>query len=172
MLHWILLMSTLLAADLAPPLNLTALGGQPLADEQLTGKVLLVVNVASRCGYTRQYAGLQSLYEEYADAGLQVVGVPCDQFGNQEPGSAAEIQAFCQTNYGVTFPMLEKQAVNGANRTPLYTQLVGSEAGAGRDISWNFEKFLVGRDGTVIARFPSGTRPDDPALRSAIEAAL
>ena len=156
----------------APFDALPALDGGKVDRAALDGKVVLMVNVASRCGYTGQYAGLQSLYEKYRDAGLTIVGVPCNQFGGQEPGSAKEIARFCSMNYGVTFPMLAKQDVNGPNRSTLYDWLVSSDAGLGKDIGWNFEKFLVGRDGTVLQRFRSGTAPTDPALTGAIEAAL
>ena len=149
-------------------LPLTQLDGTPLPADALAGKVAVFVNVASACGYTPQYEGLQALYEERRDDGLVIVGVPCNQFGGQEPGSAETIATFCRTTYGVTFPMLEKQAVNGPDRSTLYQTLVGS----GDDVRWNFEKFVVGRDGTVQARFPSGTRPDDAALHAAIDQAL
>ena len=118
------------------------------------------------------YKGLQALYTEKASEGLVIVGVPCNQFGKQEPGSSDEIQSFCQINYGVTFPLLEKQDVNGPQRSPLYAQLVNSDAGGGRDIGWNFEKFLVGRDGVVLARFSSRFGPKHRKLRAAIESAL
>ena len=147
---------------------LTQLDGTPLPADTLSGKVVVFVNVASSCGYTPQYEGLQALYEAHRDDGLVIVGVPCNQFGGQEPGSPETIATFCRTNYGVTFPLLEKQAVNGPERSALYQQLVGE----GDDVRWNFEKFVVGRDGTVQARFPSGTRPDSAELRTAIEQAL
>jgi glutathione peroxidase len=167
-----MLIPLLHAADLDAPLQLTTLEGTPLPDEQLSGRVLLVVNVASRCGFTHQYADLQALHEEFSADGLTIIGVPCDQFGSQEPGSAAEIRSFCETTYGVTFPVLEKQAVNGAQRSALYTDLITSEVGASRDVRWNFEKFLVDRDGTVIDRFPSQVSPSDLALRAAIQSVL
>lgn len=138
------------------------------------GKVCLVVNVASKCGLTPQYTGLEALHEKYAAKGFAVVGVPCNQFGAQEPGSPDEIATFCSTNYGVTFPMTEKVDVNGDARHPIYaelTQTADAEGTAG-DIRWNFEKFLVGRDGSVIARFSPMVAPEDPALVAAIEAAL
>ena len=148
------------------------LDGKPFDNARLAGKVVLYVNVASHCGYTRQYAGLEKLYETYKDRGLVLVGVPCNQFGGQEPGSPEEIQSFCQLNYGVTFPLLQKQDVNGAARSPLYQSLVSSPAGGGKDVQWNFEKFLIGRDGTVRARFLSAVTPEDPTLVAAVEAAL
>jgi glutathione peroxidase-family protein len=147
---------------------LTQLDGTPLPTDTLAGQVVVFVNVASTCGYTPQYEGLQALYEAHRDDGLVIVGVPCNQFGGQEPGTAESIATFCKTTYGVTFPLLEKQSVNGSERSALYQQLVGS----GDDVRWNFEKFVVGRDGTVQARFPSSTQPDSGELRAAIEQAL
>ncbi len=148
------------------------LDGKPLDRASLDGKAVLFVNVASRCGYTKQYAGLEKLYQDWKDKGLVIVGVPCNQFGGQEPGTAEEIQSFCKLNYGVSFPLLEKQEVNGAGRSPLYQSLVSSPVGGGQDIKWNFEKFLVGKDGAVLARFPSAVAPEDPKLIAAIEGAL
>ena len=135
---------------------------------------ILVVNVASKCGLTPQYAGLEKLAEDYRDRGLTVVGVPCNQFMGQEPGTADEIATFCSTTYGVTFPLLAKTDVNGDDRHPLYAELTkaadaGGEAG---DIQWNFEKFLLDRDGAVIGRFRPRTEPDAPEVVTAIEAAL
>ena len=152
--------------------GLPGLDGQTVPASALQGKVVLFVNVASRCGYTRQYAGLQELYEAHKDKGLVIVGVPSNQFGGQEPGSAKEIANFCSMNYGVTFPLLEKQDVNGSERSSLYSWLVASEAGQSKDVRWNFEKFLVGRDGQVIERFGSSVAPNDAALTSAIKTAL
>lgn len=133
----------------------------------------LIVNVASRCGLTPQYTGLEELQQRYADRGFNVVGFPCNQFGAQEPGSADEIATFCSTNYGVTFPMMEKVEVSGDNRHPIYTELTETADADGHtgDIRWNFEKFLVGKDGT-IRRFSPTIAPDDPALVRAIEADL
>ena len=158
------------------PLTMVSLIGSPCQswDVQTTpsaplaGKAVLFVNVASRCGFTPQYAGLQALYAEKEPAGLVIVGVPCNQFGAQESGSAEQIATFCERNYGVTFPLLAKQDVNGKDRSPLYASLIGD----GADVRWNFEKFLVGRDGVVLGRFPSDVSPDDPSLRAAIDAAL
>lgn len=132
------------------------------------GEVILVVNVASECGLTPQYEGLQRLYDEYKRRGLTVLGFPCNQFGGQEPGSNEQISQFCSTNYGVTFPLFDKIEVNGPGRHPLYQTLVGS----GDDIAWNFEKFLIGRSGRVEERFSPKTTPADPALRGRIEDAL
>jgi glutathione peroxidase len=140
----------------------------------VANKVVLVVNVASKCGLTPQYTGLEALHKEFAAKGFSVLGVPCNQFGAQEPGSAKEIETFCSTNYGVSFPMTEKIEVNGAGRHPLYALLtpVKDSEGHTGDIRWNFEKFLVGKDGKVIARFSPMTAPDDETVRSAIRAAL
>ena len=147
--------------------DLTALDGSPLSTP-LDGKVVLFVNVASRCGLTPQYTGLQALAAEARDDGLVVVGVPCNQFGAQEPGTPEQIAEFCSATYGVDFPILEKQDVNGPSRSPLYQMLVNSEAGGGGDIAWNFEKFLVDRNGVVRHRFSPQTAPSDAGLRSAI----
>jgi glutathione peroxidase len=138
------------------------------------GKVVLVVNVASRCGLTPQYEQLQALYKQYEDKGFVVVGFPCNKFGKQEPGNAKQIAEFCTTNYGITFPMMAKIDVNGEDASPLYkhlTSLDAKPAGAGK-ISWNFEKFLIGRDGEVKARFSPRTKPDDKEVVTAIEAEL
>ncbi len=147
------------------------LHGEPasLADQQ--GKALLVVNVASQCGLTPQYSALEQLQERYADRGFSVLGFPCNQFGAQEPGSPDEIEAFCSTNYGVTFPMYEKIEVNGPGRHALYEQLtaVPDAEGKARDIQWNFEKFLVSPSGEVVARFRPMTAPDDPEVVGKIE---
>jgi glutathione peroxidase len=125
------------------------------------GKVVLIVNVASECGLTPQYDGLQRLYSRYRDGGLEILGFPCNQFGGQEPGSEAEIQKFCRSNYGVEFPLFEKVEVNGDDRHPLYTWLTGQEVGpdGAGDIAWNFAKFLVARNGTVVARFEPTIEP-------------
>lgn len=136
------------------------------------GKVLLVVNVASKCGLTPQYKDLEALYLKYKDQGLVVCGFPCNQFGGQEPGTNAEIKQFCSLKYNVTFPMFDKIEVNGANRHPLYVALAGKDAAFPGDIKWNFTKFLIGRDGKVIQRFESKTKPDAPEVTAAIEAAL
>ncbi|MFM9131169.1 MAG: glutathione peroxidase [Actinomycetota bacterium] len=150
------------------------LDGQPNALAAVDGKVTLVVNVASKCGLTPQYEGLEALQKKYAERGFSVLGVPCNQFKGQEPGSAEEIQTFCSTTYGVTFPLTEKVDVNGDDRHPLYTVLtpVADAEGASGDIRWNFEKFLVGRDGSILARFSPMVSPDAPEVAAAIEAAL
>ena len=137
----------------------------------LAGKTLLVVNVASKCGLTPQYAALEALHARLADRGFSVVGFPCNQFMGQEPGTAEEIGQFCSTTYGVTFPMFEKIEVNGEGRHPIYDELtaVPDADGAAGDVQWNFEKFLLGPDGTVLARFRPRTVPDDPEVLAAIE---
>ncbi len=140
----------------------------------VANKVVLVVNVASKCGLTPQYTGLEALHNEFASQGFSVVGVPCNQFGAQEPGSAEEITTFCSTTYGVTFPLTEKVDVNGSTRHALYEKLTPVQDGEGHsgDIRWNFEKFLVGKDGTTVVRFGPMVAPDDAALRAAITKAL
>jgi glutathione peroxidase len=154
------------------PVN--TLAGKPSSLGELGGQTLLVVNVASQCGLTPQYTGLEELHERYAERGFSVVGFPCNQFGGQEPGSAEEIAEFCSTTYGVSFPMYEKIEVNGPGRHPIYTELTAAADAEGQagDIQWNFEKFLVGPDGTVLARFRPMTAPDAPELVEAIEANL
>lgn len=153
-------------------ITFTRLDGTPLSAEEISGKVVLFVNVASRCGLTPQYEQLVEVYHRFRDKGFVIVGAPCNQFLGQEPGSSGEIAKFCSTTYGVDFPLLEKQDVNGAERSPLYQWLVGSAAGGGSDIGWNFEKFLVGRDGSVVKRFSPRVKPDAPEVIAAIEAAL
>jgi glutathione peroxidase len=154
--------------------DIERLQGGPADLGRYRGKAVLVVNVASKCGLTPQYEGLQRLQEIYGDRGLVVLGVPCNQFMQQEPGTAGEIAEFCSATYGVTFPMTEKVEVNGPGRHPLYAGLVDTPDAAGYtgDIRWNFEKFLVGPDGRVLARFRPQTTPEDPALIAAIEANL
>lgn len=153
-------------------INLRALSGEDLPLAPLKGQVVLVVNVASKCGLTPQYAGLETLYQTYRDQGFSVLGLPCNQFAGQEPGSEEEIREFCSLNYGVSFPLASKLEVNGSARHPLYRLLAGEGAEFPGDITWNFEKFLVGKDGRVLARFSPRTAPDDPALIQAIEKAL
>lgn len=153
-------------------LTLHGLDGQDLPLAQFHDKVVLVVNVASRCGLTPQYAGLEKLHQQYRDRGFSVLGLPCNQFAGQEPGSEADIREFCSLNYGVTFPLAAKLEVNGTGRHPLYRLLAGEGAEFPGDIGWNFEKFLVGKDGRVLARFSPRIAPDDPALLKAIEKAL
>lgn len=146
--------------------------GKEASLKDYKGKVLLLVNVASKCGYTPQYAGLEALYRKHKDAGLVVIGFPCNQFGGQEPGTPEEIVQFCKSNYEVSFPIFQKVDVNGASQHPLYKALLGPDSPAAGQIKWNFEKILVGRDGQVIKRFPSKVKPDDQELVDAIGAAL
>ena len=147
------------------------LEGGPAALSDYQGKALLIVNVASQCGLTPQYSGLQQLHEEYGGRGFEVLGFPCNQFGAQEPGTPEEIAGFCETNYGVEFPLFEKLEVNGEDRHPLYEDLTAVPDGAGEagDIQWNFEKFLVSPNGEIVGRFRPMTSPDDPDLVQAIE---
>jgi glutathione peroxidase len=150
------------------------LQGEPSSLEPYEGKALLLVNVASKCGLTPQYTGLEKLQERYAGRGFSVLGFPCNQFLGQEPGTAEEIQEFCSTTYGVTFPLFEKIDVNGDGRHPLYQQLtaVADADGEAGDVTWNFEKFLVSPAGEVVGRFRPRTEPEDPALVAAIESQL
>jgi glutathione peroxidase len=151
-----------------------ALQGGSAELSRFAGKAVLIVNVASKCGLTPQYAGLEELQKRYAERGFTVLGVPCNQFLGQEPGSAEEIARFCSATYGVTFPLTEKVEVNGPGRHPLYERLVGFADAEGHsgDIRWNFEKFLIGRDGSVVARFSPQTEPDSSEVVTAIEAQL
>ncbi|MGE5830632.1 MAG: glutathione peroxidase [Micromonosporaceae bacterium] len=153
---------------------IAGLDGRPAALAERKGQPTLFVNVASQCSLTPQYAGLERLHARFATQGFSVIGVPCNQFGGQEPGSPVEIAEFCSTTYGVTFPLTEKIEVNGEHRHPLYQMLTaaGDADGEAGDVQWNFEKFLVGRDGSVIARFRPGTDPESPQLVAAVEAAL
>jgi glutathione peroxidase len=153
---------------------LKSLDGDPGVLGEQKGKVTLLVNVASFCGLTPQYEGLEALYERFGAQGFSVVGIPCNQFGAQEPGTADEIKTFCSTSYGVEFPLTEKIEVNGDDRHPLYRQLTETADGEGHtgDIRWNFEKFLVSRDGDVIARFSPLVEPGNDELVGTIEKAL
>lgn len=153
---------------------LQTLSGADTTLGEYKGKAVLVVNVASKCGLTPQYEGLEKLQKQYASRGFTVLGVPCNQFGGQEPGSAEEIETFCSTTYGVTFPMLAKLEVNGEGRHPLYSELTTTPDadGAAGDVQWNFEKFLVTPEGTVAARFRPQTLPESDELTAAIESTL
>ncbi|MEU9131682.1 glutathione peroxidase [Kitasatospora sp. NPDC048540] len=153
---------------------LRTLAGEPASLADYKGKALLLVNVASKCGLTPQYAGLERLHERYADRGFAVLGFPCNQFGGQEPGTEEEIQTFCSMTYGVTFPLFEKLDVNGEDRHPLFARLTQTPdaEGAAGDVQWNFEKFLVSADGTVAGRFRPRTEPEAEELIAAIEAQL
>jgi glutathione peroxidase len=147
---------------------LRTIDGKQASLRDFADDVLLVVNVASKCGLTPQYEGLQRLYDERKQRGFTVLGFPCNQFGAQEPGTNEQISTFCSTNYGVTFPLFDKIDVNGPGRHPLYRTLIGD----GGDIAWNFEKFLIGRNGRSVERFTPQTAPDDPELRKSIDDAL
>jgi glutathione peroxidase len=153
---------------------LRTLFGEPASLGDLGRQTLLIVNVASKCGLPPQYEKLEELQRTYGERGFSVVGFPCNQFGGQEPGSAEEIEEFCSTTYGVTFPLFEKLEVNGPGRHPLYAELtaVADPDGEACDIQWNFEKFVVAPDGSVVSRFRPGTQPDAPEVVSAIEAQL
>jgi glutathione peroxidase len=154
--------------------KINTLDGEPADLSQYKGKALLMVNVASKCGLTPQYEGLEKLHEEYGSRGFEVLGFPCNQFMGQEPGTAEEIREFCDTNYNVQFPLFEKIDVNGANQHPIFAELeeqADAEGQAG-DVQWNFEKFLVSPEGKVVGRFRPPVTPEDPALVSAIEAQL
>lgn len=158
-----------LAANSIHEFTMNSIDGKPTSLKSWQGKVVLVVNVASQCGYTPQYTGLEALYQKYKDKGLVIVGVPANNFGGQEPGTDEEIKTFCSRKYSVTFPMMSKVSVKGADMTPLYQYLTTAKGG---DVKWNFTKFLVGKDGKVIDRFESKVAPESPELTAAIEAAL
>jgi glutathione peroxidase len=154
--------------------TLNSIDGQPAPLAAFKGKVVMLVNVASRCGYTPQYTALESIYEKYKDRGFVIVGIPANDFGAQEPGTNQEIKTFCTTKYNVTFPMMSKVSVKGGDQTSLYKFLTDKSLNpkTGGDIQWNFTKFLVGSDGQIIARFEPGVTPDAPEVTSAIEKAL
>jgi glutathione peroxidase len=159
---------SLSAAEIST-LPLKTIDGKEASLKDYAGKVVLIVNVASECGYTGQYAGLQSLHEKYASKGFTVLGFPCNDFGGQEPGSEAEIKTFCSNRYKVTFPMFSKVKITGSDKHPLFAALT-----AGTDVQWNFEKFLIGKDGKLVSRFSSDAEPEggeiETALTKAIEA--
>lgn len=168
-----LMAAPLLAAD-APlyAIPLKDIDGKDTSLKAYAGKAVLVVNVASECGYTRQYTGLESLWRKYKDKGLVVAGFPSNDFGGQEPGSNEEIKKFCSSKFDVTFPMFDKVTVKGAGQHPLYAALTGKDAAFPGNVKWNFGKFLIGRDGKVLARYDSKTEPDSAELTQAIETAL
>jgi glutathione peroxidase len=154
--------------------TLNSIDGKPAPLSQYQGKVVLIVNVASRCGFTPQYTGLEKIYEKYKDQGFVILGFPANNFGAQEPGTNEEIKTFCSSKYSVTFPMYSKISVKGADIHPLYAFLTDKQSNpaTGGDIKWNFTKFLVGKDGKVIARFESAVTPESPEVTAAIEKAL
>jgi glutathione peroxidase len=168
-----LMAAPMLAAD-APlyTIPLKDIDGKDTSLKTYAGKAVLVVNVASECGYTRQYSGLEALWRKYKDKGLIVAGFPSNDFGGQEPGSNEEIKKFCSSKFDVTFPMFDKVTVKGAGQHPLYAALTGKDAPFPGNVKWNFGKFLIGRDGTILARYDSKTEPDSAELTQAIEAAL
>jgi glutathione peroxidase len=174
--------ATSLAEDKSPPaakpaaLNFTVndIDGKPVDLASYAGKVVMIVNVASKCGNTPQYAGLEAMYKKYHDKGFVILGFPANNFGSQEPGSNEQIKQFCSSKYEVTFPMFSKISVKGGDTAPLYKYLTAQDAkpvGKG-DITWNFEKFIIGKDGAVAARFTPKTKPEDPKLVEAVESAL
>lgn len=153
-------------------LKLKDIDGKDTTLGNYKGKVLLIVNVASRCGYTKQYSGLEATYQKYKAKGFAVLGFPCNQFGGQEPGSNEEIKQFCSSKFNVTFPLFDKIEVNGDKRHPLYVALAGKNSPFPGDIKWNFGKFLIGKDGKILKRFGSSAAPESPEVIEAIEAAL
>lgn len=170
-----LLGTTLMAAEKTVyDFTLNSIDGQPMSLSSFRGKVVLLVNVASKCGFTPQYTALEALYEKYKGRGFVIVGIPANNFGSQEPGTNAEIKTFCESKYHVTFPMMAKVSVKGSDITPLYQFLTdkGANPKTGGEIGWNFTKFLVDADGKVVARFDSKVEPDSPEVSSAIEKAL
>ena len=161
--------TSLFAASSIHEFNLNSIDGKPAPLAAYKGKIVLVVNVASRCGFTPQYKGLEALYEKYKDQGFVIVGFPANNFGGQEPGTNEEIKTFCSSKYSVTFPMYSKISVAGADKAPLYDYLTSTGGG---EVKWNFTKFLVGRDGKVITRFESKVDPESAEVVSAVEKAL
>lgn len=157
---------TLSAADLSS-IPLKTIDGKEASLKDYAGKAVLIVNVASECGYTSQYAGLQALHDKYAEAGFSVLGFPCNDFGGQEPGSEAEIKNFCTSRFKVTFPMFSKVSLKGAEKHPLFAELTSSG-----EVQWNFEKFLIGKDGKLIARYDSGAEPEGGEIEDAVKKAL
>ncbi len=165
-------MVTTYAADSIYNIPLKDIDSKDTSLKPYEGKVLLIVNVASKCGYTPQYTGLEATFQKYKGQGLEILGFPCNQFGGQEPGTDAQIKEFCTSKYNVTFPMFDKIEVNGPNRSPLYTVLSGEGSPTAGKINWNFTKFLISRDGKILKRFESTVKPYSPEVTQAIEAAL
>jgi len=166
------LMTTPLKADSLAEIPFKTMDGKETSLKAYVGKVVLIVNVASRCGHTKQYAGLETLYKDLSNQGLVILGFPCNDFGGQEPGTNEEIAQFCSATYNVTFPLMDKIHVKGPEQAPLYAALTGPEAKFPGDVKWNFGKFLINRQGQVIARFEPGVKPEDPEFQDAIKAAL
>ena len=165
-------MSTLLHAGSIYDIPVKDIDGKDTTLAAYKGKVVLIVNVASHCGYTPQYKSLEAVYKKYKDQGFVVLGFPCNQFGGQEPGTNEEIKQFCTSKYDVTFPLFDKIEVNGANRHPLYVALAGGTSPFPGNIKWNFNKFLIGKDGKILKRFDSKVTPDSTEATEAITAAL
>ena len=168
----LIFMSTLLQAGSIYDIAIKDIDGKDTALAAYKGKVVLIVNVASRCGYTPQYKSLEAVYQKYKDQGFVVLGFPCNQFGGQEPGTNEEIKQFCTSKYDVTFPLFDKIEVNGPNRHPLYVLLAGETSPFPGNIKWNFNKFLIGKDGKILKRFDSKITPDSPEATAAIAEAL
>lgn len=167
-----LLQTVVAHAESIYDIKLKDIDGKDTTLSAYKGKALLIVNVASKCGYTKQYAGLEALYQKYKAKGFVVLGFPCNQFGGQEPGTNEEIKQFCSSKYNVTFPLFDKLEVNGANRHPLYSFLSGEKSPFPGEIKWNFGKFVIGKDGKILKRFGSSTTPESDELTKEIEAAL
>ena len=169
-----MLSTSLFAGSNVHDFTLKSIDGAPVPLSEYNGKVLLLVNVASKCGFTPQYAGLEALYQKFKGQGFEVIGIPANNFGGQEPGTNEEIKTFCTRKYNVTFPMMSKVSVAGGDKVDLYQFLTDKSANpaTGGEIKWNFTKFLIGKDGKVIARFESSVTPDSPALVSAVEKVL
>jgi glutathione peroxidase len=174
LLTGIVMAASLFGASSALDFSLNSIDGQPAPLSQYKGKVVMIVNVASLCGYTPQYAGLEALYEKYKDKGFVILGFPANNFGSQEPGTNDEIKTFCSRKYNVSFPMYSKISVKGEDIAPLYRYLTDKETNpaTGGDIKWNFTKFLVGRDGKIVTRFESKVEPQSPDVVAAVEKAL
>jgi len=170
----VLSLTQIALADDSPlqSIPLKDIDGKPTSLKDYSGKVILLVNVASKCGFTPQYAGLEALYEKYKDKGLVVIGVPSNDFGHQEPGTADEIKTFCSQKYNVSFPLMEKVHVKGPEKCPLYKALTGNDSKFPGEIKWNFNKFVIDRNGQIVQRFDSPVKPDSTELVSAVEAAL
>jgi len=169
----LIIMTTLTASAASLyDIKLKDIDGKDTSLATYKGKVLLIVNVASHCGYTKQYTGLEAIYEKYKGQGFVILGFPCNQFGGQEPGSNEEIKQFCSSKFSVTFPLFDKIDVNGANRSPLYTALAGDHSPFPGKITWNFNKFLIGKDGQIVKRFDSKVTPESAEMTKAIESAL
>ena len=167
-----LLQTVTVRAESIYDIKLKDIDGKDTTLAAYKGKALLIVNVASKCGYTPQYKSLEATYQKYKDKGLVVLGFPCNQFGGQEPGTNEEIKQFCSSNYNVTFPLFDKLEVNGANRHPLYVALAGEKSPFPGNIKWNFNKFVIGKDGKILKRFDSKATPDSAEVTQAIEGAL